>query len=81
MLNYTAVIPKRQGLKYVVNLYLMVEQDCAKQARQQEMINSVKNGVTLSLINLNWMGKEIYRYTNADFKTYLYVRIHLKIIP
>ena len=50
MLNYTAVIPKRQGLKYVVNLYLMVEQDCAKQAIQQEMINSVKNGVTLSLI-------------------------------
>ena len=81
MLNYTAVIPKRKGLKHVVNLYLMVEQDCAKQAIQQEMINSVKNGVTLSLINLNWMRKEIYRYTNADFKTYLYVRIHLKIIP
>lgn len=32
MLNYAAVIPKGQGLKYVVNLYIMVEQDCVKQA-------------------------------------------------
>ena len=59
MLNYAAVIPKRQGLKYVVNLYIMVEQDYVKQAIQQEMINSVKRGVALSLINPNRMRKEI----------------------
>ena len=69
MLNYAAVISKRQGLKYVVNLYLMVEQYCVKQAIQQEMIYSVKNGVTLSLFNLNWMRKEVYKCTYADFKT------------
>ena len=35
MLNYAVVIPKGQGLRYVVNLYIMGEQDRMKQAIQQ----------------------------------------------
>ena len=34
MLN-PAVIPKGQGFKYVVNLYIMVEEDCVKQTMKQ----------------------------------------------
>lgn len=59
MLNYAAVIPKGQGLRYVVNLYIMVEQDCVKQAIQQYMINPVQNGVKVRLIDPSRMHKEI----------------------
>ena len=59
MLNYAAVIPKGQGLKYVVNLYIMVEQDCVKQVIQQYMINPVQNGMTVRLTDPSRMHKEI----------------------
>ena len=59
MLNYAAFIPKGQGLKCVVNLYIMVEQDCVKQAIQQYMINAVQNGVTVRLIDPSRMHKQI----------------------
>ena len=59
MLNYAAVIPKGQGLRYVVNLYIMVEQDCVKQAIQQYIINPAQNGMTVRLIDPSRMHKEI----------------------
>ena len=37
--------------------------------------------INFEQINAGWVSKHTQRYSNGDFKTFLYIQIHIKIIP